>query len=131
MLCPSCNNPLIVLELHEIEIDYCTDCEGIWLDEGELDLMLEDSQQKDTFLKSFKQSSELSEVKLKCPICKVKMNKVEVEGVKPIIIDECKNLCGLWFDKGELLEIVKLGHLDKKNTIITILEEMFKNKINN
>ena len=36
MNCPSCKHPMIVLEFEEIETDYCTNCEGIWLD-SELD----------------------------------------------------------------------------------------------
>ena len=57
------------------------------------------------------------------------MNKMDVEGVDTITLDECKHLCGLWFDEGELLEIVKLGHLDQENNIIKLLEEMFKDKL--
>ena len=45
MKCPVCKEPTIVLELDEIEIDYCTSCGGIWLDAGELDLLIEDEKE--------------------------------------------------------------------------------------
>ena len=46
MECMVCQEPMIVLELDDIEIDYCVICAGIWLDAGELELLLEDSKEK-------------------------------------------------------------------------------------
>ena len=39
MKCPKCGMDLTELTLHEIRIDQCLSCEGIWLDKGELDLI--------------------------------------------------------------------------------------------
>lgn len=41
MKCPHCNETLLMSERHNIQIDYCPACRGIWLDKGELDKMLE------------------------------------------------------------------------------------------
>jgi Zn-finger nucleic acid-binding protein len=42
MKCPQCKDPVLVIsERQGIEIDYCPDCRGIWLDRGELDKILE------------------------------------------------------------------------------------------
>lgn len=41
MDCPACTEPMIVMELNEIEIDHCIACQGIWFDAGELELLLE------------------------------------------------------------------------------------------
>ncbi len=35
-------------ERQDIEIDYCPDCRGIWLDRGELDKIIEKSIQHET-----------------------------------------------------------------------------------
>lgn len=43
MKCPNCNVPLIMSERQGIEIDYCPQCRGIWLDRGELDKIIERS----------------------------------------------------------------------------------------
>jgi Zn-finger nucleic acid-binding protein len=44
MKCPTCKDPSLVLsERQGIEIDYCPECRGIWLDRGELDKILEKS----------------------------------------------------------------------------------------
>lgn len=43
MKCPTCNINLVISERKGIEIDYCPDCRGIWLDRGELDKIIERS----------------------------------------------------------------------------------------
>ena len=41
MKCPNCNETLLMTERSSIQIDYCPQCRGVWLDKGELDKMLE------------------------------------------------------------------------------------------
>lgn len=48
MKCPNCKEPnLVISERKGIEIDYCPECRGIWLDRGELDKILEATKQED------------------------------------------------------------------------------------
>lgn len=97
MDCPACRKPLIVLELDRIEIDYCTSCKGIWLDAGELELLLEGAEE-DNLLSSFNPDKNNKEEKRKCPICFKKMKKVLCGLQGNILIDRCVNNDGLWFD---------------------------------
>lgn len=46
MKCPNCDTPLMMTERKGIEIDFCTQCRGIWLDRGELDKIIEISSQE-------------------------------------------------------------------------------------
>ena len=41
MKCPNCSETLLMTERHQVEIDYCPNCRGVWLDRGELDKLLE------------------------------------------------------------------------------------------
>jgi hypothetical protein len=41
MSCPVCRVPLVMSERQGVEIDYCPQCRGVWLDRGELDKILE------------------------------------------------------------------------------------------
>lgn len=41
MNCPICNVSLQISERQDIEIDYCPQCRGVWLDRGELDKIIE------------------------------------------------------------------------------------------
>ena len=43
MQCPVCNVPLAMSDRQGIEIDYCPQCRGVWLDRGELDKIIERS----------------------------------------------------------------------------------------
>jgi Zn-finger nucleic acid-binding protein len=43
MNCPTCNVNLLITERQGIEIDYCPQCRGVWLDRGELDKIIERS----------------------------------------------------------------------------------------
>lgn len=44
MNCPVCKTPdLMMTERQGIEIDYCPQCRGVWLDRGELDKIIERS----------------------------------------------------------------------------------------
>lgn len=42
MKCPTCTNTdLLMTDRQGVEIDYCPQCRGVWLDRGELDKILE------------------------------------------------------------------------------------------
>lgn len=41
--CPVCKIDLLMSERQGIEIDYCPECRGVWLDRGELDKIVERS----------------------------------------------------------------------------------------
>lgn len=41
MPCPVCAVPLVMSERQGVEIDYCGQCRGVWLDRGELDKIIE------------------------------------------------------------------------------------------
>ncbi len=43
MPCPVCAVPLVMSERQGVEIDYCPQCRGVWLDRGELDKIIERS----------------------------------------------------------------------------------------
>ncbi len=130
MNCPVCKTAMVILELQSIEIDYCSSCEGIWLDSGELELLLEDSVERNNLLKSFQTDDASKEQKLKCPICRKKMDKILVGKDKSVLIDKCKNDHGLWFDKGELEDIISMGSFDKNNKVLQLMKEMFSHRLN-
>jgi len=125
MNCPVCKAPMIVLELDQVETDYCTQCRGIWLDSGELEILLGDAAKAGEVLRSFMPAN-THESPRKCPICLKKMEKVRVgDGGKALLIDRCTKSHGLWFDAGELESILKMGHFDDEGKIPRLLGELF------
>ena len=131
MDCPVCKEPMIVMELDEVEIDHCLECKGIWLDSGELDILLDDTKGKDDLLASFEIETKNKEAKRKCPICLKKMYKVVCGGDGKVLIDKCKDNEGIWFDSGELEDILALGSLGEDTKVLALLSDMFgKNNSN-
>ena len=44
MKCPTCPDSILVItDRQSVEIDYCPQCRGVWLDRGELDKIIERS----------------------------------------------------------------------------------------
>ncbi|HSD63205.1 MAG TPA: zf-TFIIB domain-containing protein [Ignavibacteriaceae bacterium] len=131
MNCPFCDHPMVILELNQVEVDYCTNCHGIWLDDGELELLLADSEEKMKLLSSLVVDKSNKEKKIKCPICLKKMDKVLCGTENKITLDMCKKHHGIWFNEGELESAVEMVGLDKQDKIIGLLKEMFSHKLNN
>ena len=117
---------MITLELEDVEIDYCTECGGIWLDAGELELLLGEPHKAKQLLGSFEIESQPTERIRNCPICNKKMQKVKVGSSTPVLlIDKCHRGDGLWFDRGELNDICDRAQLDEDNKIKKLLKEIF------
>jgi Zn-finger nucleic acid-binding protein len=136
MKCPVCHIPTIVVEHEQIELDYCTDCSGVWFDAGELELLIETMQLEGTILSldSVLTSPEArsSEKKRKCPICGHTMKKATVGHEPEVLIDACGRGDGLWFDKGEVGQLITqlpdkaAGDVDSQGRVISFLGEVFQ-----
>ncbi len=128
MDCPVCKTAMITLELNEVEIDHCLECGGIWLDAGELEMLLPDSEKAKHLLESFNKLDNCKEKDRKCPICLKKMHKVNVGPQDSVVlIDSCAKGDGLWFDKGELHDIFSIGAFDEEGKVVNLLADMFGN----
>jgi Zn-finger nucleic acid-binding protein len=122
---------MITLELGDVEVDHCTNCGGIWLDAGELETLLDDPARAQRLLASFRETGAPKELGRKCPICDRKMAKVAVGRGEPVLlIDKCRRSDGLWFDKGELQDILARAELDENNRIRQLLADMFGRGLN-
>jgi Zn-finger nucleic acid-binding protein len=136
MICPVCKTDMVVVEYHGIELDFCTLCEGVWFDAGELELVFKthrSEQEIDTFFTDMmkKPNAGAMEKVKKCPLCGRKMDKKDIGDSPHILIDACGKGHGLWFDGGEVVQFAeymrnKEGHLsDSNNMAIEFLEEFF------
>jgi Zn-finger nucleic acid-binding protein len=126
MDCPVCKSAMITMELAEAEVDYCTGCKGVWLDAGELEMLLDDDGKAKMLIDSFSKDTTTTEKPKQCPICDKKMEKIIVGHEKPmLLIDRCSKGDGLWFDSGELNSIIARAKLDEHNKITQLLADMF------
>ena len=60
-----------------------------------------------------------------------KMQKIIVGTAEStLLIDKCPKADGLWFDSGELHDIINRANLDPDNKIQKLLTEMFSAELN-
>jgi Zn-finger nucleic acid-binding protein len=109
MICPVCKIDMMVIEYRQIEIDFCHRCSGIWFDRGEMELLLKKSASGSAGptppLEGLTGETR-SYGKRRCPICGKKMKEVPI-GQPVIEVDICRYGDGIWFDGGELQELLK------------------------
>lgn len=123
MNCTSCKEPMVVLELDQVEIDYCLSCAGIWLDAGELEILMGDAEKARGALLSL---GKTQKGKRRCPICRKRMDIILAGAERKVEIDSCRKHHGLWFDRGELEEIIKILGESGNQKIIGLLHHMFR-----
>lgn len=126
MDCPVCREAMITLELDDVEIDHCIGCGGIWLDAGELEMLIGDAQKAGDLIKSFMVGDTNLEKPRRCPICRKKMEKV-IAGTDAsgLLIDRCRRNDGIWFDHEELDNILTRARLDDGHKVRKLLADMF------
>ncbi|MGI2336742.1 MAG: zf-TFIIB domain-containing protein [Dehalogenimonas sp.] len=134
MNCPKDHSPMIVVEYDQIAIDYCPECRGVWLDRGELELVVEKSFPVESVsrLEDFfhRREADVKEDKRRCPICHQTMHKEKIGTAPEVVIDACvAREDGLWFDGGELQQVLsqlQTGDISPAGEMITFLREALK-----
>jgi Zn-finger nucleic acid-binding protein len=90
----------------DLEIDRCPSCDGIWLDQSEMQKL--EAIVEPVFLEIRRIPANIDQlVGLYCPRCegKVLMEKADHERDEKVVVDYCPNCRGAWLDKGELRAI--------------------------
>lgn len=129
MNCPVCKIPLVILERHEIELDYCIQCKGFWFDEGELELLPQALNIETTFPDLYKRPALKTQEKMRgCPRCNKRMDKFSLTDEAEVILDRCPRGEGIWFDANELGAVFSKHAVPKDQSekkMVSFLGEMF------
>ncbi|MFC1745162.1 zf-TFIIB domain-containing protein [Candidatus Riflebacteria bacterium] len=124
IFCPKCDN--VELETHvipgDIEIDFCPTCSGYWFDEGELAQKLEFSKDFPDFKKALGNAKETAYSSPRDP--NVKLLEMPFLPGEDLLIDYCPSTKGLWFDGGEVEELLKIAQKGD-NKKINLLKAMY------
>jgi Zn-finger nucleic acid-binding protein len=92
---------------HELVINQCKKCGGIWLDRGELEDL---KNLGEFYLKNIDDASKPKIEKNRireCPLCHIVLETTSLPKLENIKIDRCSNCKGLWLDRGDLIKITK------------------------
>jgi len=115
MNCPHCSKPL-EKRIYEgnVEIDGCSSCRGMWLDQGELE-RIQSTVEHDyterlkkpanTVAQSFEMAKQRSRPAIQCPKCERSMIKKESGMCSGVMVDKCPSCSGLWLDDGEVQQL--------------------------
>lgn len=119
--CPKCDVFLKRFELGpDLVIDRCPQCEGVWLDQGELAALT--SVPDEVFRWKFALESG-SMANIQCPACRTEKFKTLLKEVKfgfkehKLLIDLCPQCSGMWLDTGELAafqEMVRMLRIEAR-----------------
>ena len=132
MLCPVCRVEMLVLEYENIEIDFCDECGGIWLDEGELELLAGEDGKPSKVAEALASNANVKgKGDRPCPVCSKKMLLADIDlgadvphGDRFVEIDKCPRGHGMWFDEGELKQIVEAS--GGGESVVDFLSSLFK-----
>jgi Zn-finger nucleic acid-binding protein len=134
MICPACQHPMIGVEYQKVELDFCTNCRGVWFDKGELELLLECTGEAaeigylDSILKSVVVAV-TEEKSRRCPICQRRMKKQNIGEKDKVLLDICSVGDGIWFDSGEVDQLVKILNAResvKHDHVFNFIKAVFK-----
>ena len=93
-----------------IEVDYCPNCRGMWLDFNELDQLEDVAFDEDEYKGSLVHRE--CDVDCKCPVCGGHMHEFQYR-LYDLKLDLCPENHGFWLDAGEderVIEIMRTHH---------------------
>lgn len=115
-ICPQCNIPLQTIDLKvndHLYIERCSECFGLFFDPGEIEILLDNavSGAETVNLKHIQNINDdryqSKKVKyIKCPVCRILMNRVNFGYRSGVVIDQCKKH-GIWLNNGEITHLME------------------------
>jgi hypothetical protein len=109
MNCPNDNEQLEKVLFHNVEVDYCPLCLGMWFDEDELRLAKDNKDKSlnwvDVDLWRDRGRFETFRINKYCPVCRVGLQEIRYDESKTKV-DFCKKCNGVWLDRGEFKQII-------------------------
>jgi Zn-finger nucleic acid-binding protein len=129
-MCPGCGAPLIIFELHGVEVDYCPACGGTWLDAGELEQIAAVSGAPTARLaEALRRAREGGKGQRRCPRCRRRMRALQVGEAAPVTLDRCPAGHGLWFDRGELESVIRQCGEGEHGAVGRFFGELFRHEL--
>ncbi|MDO8530186.1 MAG: zf-TFIIB domain-containing protein [bacterium] len=109
MQCPNNHSELAKMLFHNVEVDYCAECLGVWFDKNELANAKNDKDQQLNWLDfdvwRDKSKFSLQNINKRCPVCRLPFVQVGYDD-SSVKIDFCKHCQGIWLDRGEFKQIM-------------------------
>jgi Zn-finger nucleic acid-binding protein len=118
---------MLSFQWQAVEIDRCPRCNGVWLDAGEMETLLELAG-----LPSGPLSAALAAApdgvrgKRRCPSCPHRLREIRLRTTPEIVLDRCRLGHGLWFDQGEVSQLVRSFTVGEEGLVASFLGDLFR-----
>lgn len=112
MNCPKCDSTLERKTYRGIEVDYCGNSKGMWLDAEELDELEDQAYDKDEYKGSLVVSSTPTEYP--CPHCGQPLSRFQYR-LYSLELEYCENGHGYWLDENEAERVLELMQAREKD----------------
>jgi Zn-finger nucleic acid-binding protein len=117
--CPRCNKTLIPAKRHELTVNYCQTCKGMWLEHDELDQLEDEAfdfgeRWKGTLIFGSTATND------KCPECAALLQRFKYR-FYDLEMEFCPNQHGYWLEDDEdtrVLELMKREESDLQRKLL-------------
>ena len=98
--CPKCGAEIKTTGFHDLHVEHCPNCHGIFLDFSEIGHSSIHRFADHTPPR--KDMEDLDKITIHCPKCSVEMHKKRPLSKLGLLLDTCPQCKGIWFDQNEL-----------------------------
>ena len=115
--CPHCQQNLQTIQLNttpSLTIERCQSCFGLFFDQGEIEILLENSVNQTSEINTqlmdninqerYQGKAHFSYIK--CPVCQQLMDRINFGQRSGVVVDKCHQH-GIWLDSGEITHLME------------------------
>lgn len=110
--CPDCGHPMAAETYHNVALDSCGACAGLWFDQGELRRVMQSDplgllELEEEHLPAVEAQPgvEAKSAPRRCPDCDRTLDRFQYMYNSPVQLDACEGCGGIWVEDGELRKI--------------------------
>ncbi len=118
MKCPKCAATMAKVEYQGLEVDRCSECQGLWFDlmEHEQLKKLSGSEEIDSGAPEVGKINNTI-TRIACPVCNVPLISMVVAGQPHISYESCTVCYGVYFDAGEFKDYKEFTFVENMRSL--------------
>ncbi len=120
MRCPKCRSDMQQIVIDGTEVDRCSNCHGLWFDDGELSKLGNKEAAAALDIGDIKTGKKQNKIEhYRCPRCAGPMNRLVDPAQTHVWFEQCDSCQGSFFDAGELTDLATVSVSDFFKRLVT------------